>query len=832
MKNPMSATPPSEIVIRDEVLAQIEVLLTQSKKGPRWDAKLTDFKCSKWFLAAEPELQIESIHAGLERQYEIYSSKEYDKSEDFWRAGAALQALTTRLLKKKHPYTDSDLVALVNRVAQKPHYLPTRPIVSAVEKARKDQTPSPPLRAALKALRGAVGHYESWTRKLQLRIDALLAEPSAQGLMLEPVDAWTCAMQDELDAMPESSRAAWGQLLAHCATARSAKPSKKWSAAARQHIDAIGADGFRSVWERVAGAACTKADMPVMIPSPWGGGMTEGDPTLVSERYADCLRGLLWCAIPVENDRTLTVSGDVAIRAFKKLRGHGPLAPKIGNACLYVLSVAESIEAVGQLSRLATGVKHSSTKRQIERALERASELHGMGPDELEERGAPTCGLTRVGELEREMGDFVAVLRVESARSASLLWRKQDGKLQKTVPAAVKADHAEALADLKKHIKDLKKLLPAQAQRIERGFLSPRTLPFAEWREFYLDHVLVGTLARRLVWTFGSGKAACQGIWREGEIVDVEGAALELSDDTPVVLWHPIDSPVETVGAWRTWLHENGVTQPFKQAHREIYLVTDAERETGTYSNRFAAHILKQHQFAALCQDRGWRYSLMGAWDCHNTPTRDLPEHDLRIEYWVEMIETDHEGTSDHGIYLYVSTDQVRFYRMHQDGPMRVEDVPPRLFSELMRDVDLFVGVASVANDPSWVDGGPNGRHYAYWHHHAFGDLTESAKTRREVLERLVPQLKIADRCSLEDRFLHVRGDIRTYKIHLGSGNIQMTPNDEYLCIVPGRSGKGGDVALPFEGDGVLSIILSKAFMLAADTKIKEATIVSQIRLR
>ena len=35
--------------------------------------------------------------------------------------------------------------------------------------------------------------------------------------------------------------------------------------------------------------------------------------------------------------------------------------------------------------------------------------------------------------------------------------------------------------------------------------------------------------------------------------------------------------------------------------------------------------------------------------------------------------------------------------------------------------------------------------------------------------------------------FLIVRGELRTYRIHLGSGNILMDPNSQYLCIVPGR---------------------------------------------
>jgi hypothetical protein len=71
-----------------------------------------------------------------------------------------------------------------------------------------------------------------------------------------------------------------------------------------------------------------------------------------------------------------------------------------------------------------------------------------------------------------------------------------------------------------------------------------------------------------------------------------------------------------------------------------------------------------------------------------------------------------------------------------------------------------------------------------------------------------------------------VRGDLKTYKIHLGSGNIQMEPNDQYLCIVPGRSPEPSlDVYLPFEGDSMLAIILSKALLLVDDQAITDPSI-------
>src|SRR5205823_2781947 len=106
--------------------------------------------------------------------------------------------------------------------------------------------------------------------------------------------------------------------------------------------------------------------------------------------------------------------------------------------------------------------------------------------------------------------------------------------------------------------------------------------------------------------------------------------------------------------------------------------------------------------------------------------------------------------------------------QQNENAPLTLEQVPPLVFSEILRDVDLFVGVASVGNDPTWQDGGPGGRFRQYWHDYSFGELSETAKTRKAVLETLLPRLtKLKGRWTLEEKFLIVRGSMRTYKIHL-----------------------------------------------------------------
>ncbi|MBU8861889.1 DUF4132 domain-containing protein [Micromonospora sp. WMMB482] len=67
--------------------------------------------------------------------------------------------------------------------------------------------------------------------------------------------------------------------------------------------------------------------------------------------------------------------------------------------------------------------------------------------------------------------------------------------------------------------------------------------------------------------------------------------------------------------AWRERVLATGLTQPFKQAFREVYLLTLAEERTGSYSNRFAAHILRYRQANALMRARGWQAGYLGTWD-------------------------------------------------------------------------------------------------------------------------------------------------------------------------------------------------------------------------
>ena len=666
------------------------------------------------------------------------------------------------------------------------------------------------------------------------RIDDLLECPPSDGLLSEGIfsrdrcagvervgpeltanSPWATRALADLAALGESERASWSDLLRFASTAKQGQPSERWLQKAKGMVDEIGdARVVQSVeqWLRLA---------------TLGGGDTpeagrDGDDTV--------LKGLIWCCVGREDLELVRTLGRAAEVSFGRKK---PLPAKVGNACLFVLAQGTDEEALAQLFRLGGRVRQVSTRRRIRSALEEAARRLSKDLSELEECTVPACGLTEVGSARERLGAYEAELRVSSTRAVELRWHRADGGVQRTVPAAVRRQYPDGVAKLQSAAKDLQAMVSVQRDRLEALLLSERKWQLETWRQRYLVHPLVGTIARRLIWSFELPEGLALGVWRDGKLVDVDGAPIYgFREESRVQLWHPLGFEAADVESWRLSLERAEVVQPFKQAHRELYVLTDAELATQTYSNRFAAHIVKQHQFSSLCKARGWSFDLAGRWSYRrHHAVRELPQWGLRAEFWVDAIDRA-DAYADSGVALYLSTDQVRFYSTEdpsEDEPRALLDVPALVFSEVMRDVDLFVGVASIDNDPGWSDQGDGTGHVDYWQNFSFGELGAAAKTRRDVLTRLLPRLKIRERSSISGRFLVVKGRVRTYKIHLGSANVLMEPNDQYLCIVKDRSPKGEKVRLPFEGDATLSMILSKAFMLAADDEIRDQTILSQI---
>jgi len=721
----------------------------------------------------------------------------------------------------KAELTDAELFELINNWKACTDYTfkwSTNKLLTIVSNRIGQEGLTELLKKTVSLLKSPESEYAySDSRKINEKIEYLLLDNKI--VPLSPHDNLGKAILAYLETITDSSaKQSWINLISHCLDiGEKSSPQKKWLDTAKRLTESIEPEKFKT--KIIEWLSLTKE----LIIAIHKNEITD----FLRDVNHNALKSLIWCTGLI-NDPDINVSIDsFASIAYKKKPGTGSISIKTGNACMYAFSLLPFKEGITRLMKFRNKIVNNTILKSIDRIIAEVAQKNGYSRDYVEEIGVMDFGLDQNGIKRIDFGTSTCTLTIKGLNNNIQQWEKA-GKSLKSIPAEVKSEYASKLKNLKNDFKEIEAQLQAQKDRIEKYYLKKKSWKYNEWKENYLDHNLVKIVAAKLIWLFKKENEWETGFFENGNVIASNKETLNwINSDTEVQLWHPIHSSIDTIIAWRNFIQSKEITQPFKQAYREVYILTDAELKTNTYSNRFAAHILRQHQFAALCRQRGWQYHLMGNWDSHNTPGVEIPAWNMSAQYYVD---SDWNGmTNDLGIFTHIATDQVRFYK--EGELLELIDVPKLVFTEIMRDVDLFVGVTSIGNDPQWSDTGDN-RLNTYWREYSFGDLGESAKMRREVLQKLIPRLKIAGQCSFDGKFLVIKGQLRTYKIHIGSGNILMEPNDQYLCIVPAGSSEKAQqkVYLPFEGDSLLSIIISKTLLLAEDLKIKDETITRQIK--
>ena len=405
-----------------------------------------------------------------------------------------------------------------------------------------------------------------------------------------------------------------------------------------------------------------------------------------------------------------------------------------------------------------------------------------MTPGELEEIGLPDYGFAGDGTLAIAVGPATAELTINEADALDVTWRGARGQPLKGPPAEVKENHADALKLFKAQAKEIGDTLKAQRLRLERLYLDEREWPLADWQARYRDSAarrahgatadLVVQARRALGGRFAGGRRdprwerrqprshrqrhpgpalAPHAVGRQSR-PRLAATAGGFRGDAAVQAGAPRDLRLD-----RRRTADHGVLKPFRRSRR-------------------AAEAIPRPLPGARLELSGLRQLGSGRGSADGALAAEI-----QVEFWVEPIEGEIDAQDFH--FRYLSTDQVRF--ANGDGePIALEQVPPVLFSELMRDADLFVGVASIGNDPTWGDRG-DGAYGDYWNRAAFGALSEAAKTRRAVLQDSCLASGSPSCAAWRIASSSSRGRRSTLQHHLGSANVQMAPNDQYCALCP-----------------------------------------------
>jgi hypothetical protein len=702
------------------------------------------------------------------------------------------------------------------------------PVRNLVSLLTRDQL-SEEIRAELRKLHArlapsANGKIEPGTQEFRDEIAVLIRVEGE--IQLDPGRGpWSQTVFDEIETKEEIARAGWEALLEHCRALEQTVPGAKWKKRARELANGLG----------------EKEVFPALL--RWLElGPTPGQPPEARSPIEDSAyqKGVVWCLAERNDGEAALAIADFGIACLRKIRALGAVSQKVGFACAQALGAMECSEAVSQLTRMRAKVKYTVARRLIEKSLRQAAERSGLTVQELEDISVGNYGLDAKGDSEISVGDAKATVHLNEDGRVGVAWHNADGKLVKAAPSHIKKAFPKEVRSVAALAKELEQAFLAQRARLESYFVLPNGMPLAHWRKFFVEHPLLGFFGRRLIWVFRNEKGwERSGIWSSKEVVDSSGNPVDLSAAQTVRLWHPLASDSAEVQRWRERIFAMKIRQPFRQAFREFYEITPDERETRMYSNRFAKVLMRQHQFASLCRERGWDYRLMGAnFDGGNVPSKKLDPWNMRAEFYVDLpvdrdrslLESALGEQSGAGINLFTGSDQVRFYRDNRE--VAVDDVPAILYSEVMRDIDLFTSVCAVGDDETWADQGDRGTGI-FSDQMDPGEITAVITLRAEMLSRVLPHTAIQDRCKIEKSWLEVRGKLGTYRISLAWGGAALVTESEARWLIIPRKILDAVfldfTAIPIELDYRSETILRKAYVLADDWKIDSPDLIKQL---
>lgn len=254
---------------------------------------------------------------------------------------------------------------------------------------------------------------------------------------------------------------------------------------------------------------------------------------------------------------------------------------------------------------------------------------------------------------------------------------------------------------------------------------------------------------------------------------------------------------------WQQQVVQQQIVQPFKQVFRELYILTPAERESATYTNRFTQRTVDTAIAYRLLQARGWSMY-------EQSVTKQQSNGKIGVNW--SFPEVHHFFTED----SMTVSDTIQFNQYQSaygyEDAMNLADVPAIFFSECLRDADLVVSVAFPRNQTK-KDG--------FWSY-------EVQQHRISVAKHIAENLGIKD-LRFDDKSVYVTGQWNEYRIHLGNANTYL--GKKHLCIGPDNDkGNNKKVYLPFaDTDSAMSEIVAKIILLRNDSKIKDATILEQI---
>ena len=402
------------------------------------------------------------------------------------------------------------------------------------------------------------------------------------------------------------------------------------------------------------------------------------------------------------------------------------------------------------------------------------------------------------GEKDADYEIRIAV-NEEDGKPAIECRKESSDKILKSIPAPIKKNTQCT------NIQDVHKRLRQQHERTRsmfENFMTEQVTVSANEMAMLLKNPVASPIVSKLVF-IDENKNTGLISEKNGKITltDWDGSKKSLAKESPIRVAHAYDLYIgKHWHEWQKFIFENKIVQSFKQVFRELYVKLDEELDKDR-SFMFAGNQIQPRKAVAALKGRRWIA------DYESGLQKVFYKYNLIAEIYAQadwFSPADIECPAIECVCFYP-----RRYESKKDNTIKIRDLDPILYSEIMRDVDLAVSVAHAGS----VD--PESSH-------------STMELRRAVCEFTLPLFKIHN-VRFEKNFAFIKGSRAEYSVHLGTGLVHKTAGGT-INIVAVHSQQRGKLFLPFvDEDPKTAEVLTKILMLARDEKIKDPYILDQI---
>lgn len=294
---------------------------------------------------------------------------------------------------------------------------------------------------------------------------------------------------------------------------------------------------------------------------------------------------------------------------------------------------------------------------------------------------------------------------------------------------------------------------------LEAGFWRELRMSWQEWCQRLVHTPAGASFGSGLIWReISSGASFMVDAARKSKspaLIGFDGNAVGVPDSAMVGLWHPLHADEAGREGWQAYIESRRIRQPIRQAFREHYLPGPGESGS-SLSDIFAGHVLSIRPLIGLARREGW---LIDKWEGLRRMFGDV-----RVSFRVGAdLYPGAEGDGESRTLGFERR------RGRQWQPVTIGELPPALFSEACRAVDLLVSVTAFAiDDDLLAETRPVASSRKRPPVSEEPTPTRMARMRHAVLRRVFAPLASEGRVNLGERHLHV-GE---HAIHLSTARV------------------------------------------------------------